>query len=150
MATKLERIYTVPLKKAYGTLRKNRARKAVKLLRSFAAKNMKTDEENVRISTGINAQIWARSIQHPPRRIKVKMLKEEEDGSEVVKVMLLDETWKVVKINYPEEAEKKPEKKEEKKEEKPAEKPGAQKAEKKPEKKEEKESPKPEKAKEVK
>ncbi|MCC7570418.1 50S ribosomal protein L31e [Candidatus Micrarchaeota archaeon] len=107
----MERIYTIPLSEAYKTIRQKRARKAVKIIRSFAAKHMHVEEENVRMSMGVNSKIWARSIQKPPRKIKVKIIKEKEDDTEVVKVMLLDETWKVVKINYPdEEGESKKEK----------------------------------------
>jgi len=98
-----ERIYTVPLSEAYSAVRGKRARKAVKVLKMFASRHMKVDIDNVKISAGVNSLIWSHGIQKPPRKIKVKMVKEKEDDAEVVKVMLLDEKWKVVKINYPEE-----------------------------------------------
>lgn len=98
-----ERIYTVPLSKAYSTVRTKRARKAISILKLFTARHMKVDVDNVKISSGVNSLIWKRGIQKPPRKIKVKMVKEENDGNPIVKVMLLDETWKVIKIHYPEE-----------------------------------------------
>ena len=98
-----ERIYTVPLSEAYSAVRGKRARKAVKVLKMFASRHMKVDIDNVKISAGVNSLIWSHGIQKPPRKIKVKMVKDKEDDAEVAKVMLLDEKWKVVKINYPEE-----------------------------------------------
>ncbi len=100
-----ERIYTVNLSKAYNAVRYKRARKAVKLLKIFAARHMGCELNNVRVSAGVNSLIWTRSAGKPPRKVKVKMVKEKQGESNVdmVKVMLLDEKWKVIKINYPEE-----------------------------------------------
>jgi len=100
-----ERIYTVNLSRAYSAVRYKRARKAVKLLKIFAARHMGCELNNVRVSAGVNSLIWTRSAGKPPRKVKVKMVKEKQGESNVdmVKVMLLDEKWKVIKINYPEE-----------------------------------------------
>jgi len=100
MVDKLERIYTVPLGKAYDVVRNRRTRRAVKLLREFAGKHMKAEE--VLISNALNSYLWERGIKKPPRRVKVRLIK--EDGT--VRAYLADE-----KIEAP--------KKEEKKEEKP-------------------------------
>ena len=100
-----ERIYTVNLSKAYSAVRLKRARKAVKLLKIFAARHMSCELNNVKVSAGVNSLIWTRSAGKPPRKVKVKMVKEKQGESNIdmVKVMLLDEKWKVIKINYPEE-----------------------------------------------
>lgn len=74
---KLERIYTIPLSKAYDYIRTRRTERAVKLLREFVARHMKVELENVRISEGVNSLLWRDSIQKPPRRIKVRVVKEE-------------------------------------------------------------------------
>ncbi len=99
----MERIYTIPLVDAYNGLRTKRARRAIKFIKLYASKHMKVDLANVKMSEGVNSLVWVHGIQKPPRKVKVKMIKEKEDDIETVKVLLLDETWKVVKINYPEE-----------------------------------------------
>lgn len=111
---KLERIYTVPLVKAYEYLHTRRTERAVKLLRAFVAKHMKADIENVRISEGVNKLLWRDSIQKPPRRIKVRVVKE----GEMAKAWLLGEEEEMKKI---EDAKKKAEEAKRKEEEKKAE-----------------------------
>ncbi len=83
----LERVYTVPLGKVYNYPRTRRAIKAAKMVRSFIARHFKTDVENVRLSNMVNAYIWKRGIQKPPRRIKVKAKK----FNEKVFVFVMDE-----------------------------------------------------------
>jgi large subunit ribosomal protein L31e len=73
-----ERIYTVPLwiklRRTHGL---KRAKKAAKFLREFVARHMKNP--NVKISTEVNEQIWARGIRNPPRRIKVRVVRTSEE-----------------------------------------------------------------------
>ncbi len=77
------RIYTIPLKRAYYSPRHRRAKKAVSLVREFILRHMKA--EKVIISQHLNEKIWSRGIQKPPRRIRVKAVKDSEG---VVKVDL--------------------------------------------------------------
>lgn len=78
-----ERVYTVPLKiKGRGL---HRAKKAVKILKEFISRHMHS--ENVKIMTEVNEKIWSRGIRNPPRRIKVKAVRTEEN---VVKVYLFE------------------------------------------------------------
>ncbi|HNT60540.1 MAG TPA: 50S ribosomal protein L31e [Candidatus Bilamarchaeaceae archaeon] len=72
----LERIYTIPLGKAYDLSRVRRAGSAVKIVRSFLARHMKAEKGAVRVSAGINELLWARGIQKPPRKIKVRAVKD--------------------------------------------------------------------------
>jgi large subunit ribosomal protein L31e len=131
----LERIYVVPLRRAYETPRTKRSRKAVKILRSFISRHMKAEEMDVAISEGVNSLIWKRGIQKPPRKIKVRAVK---NGEKVV-VSLLDE-----KVKAGEAKEPKPKKEEAKPAEKPKEKEKAEPAkETPPEKKEGKTEPEP-------
>lgn len=74
---KLERIYTIPLGKAYESARNKRAPKAIKILRDFAVKHMKAEDGNVFLSEALNKYIWQRSIQKPPRKVKVRLIKDE-------------------------------------------------------------------------
>jgi large subunit ribosomal protein L31e len=94
----LERVYIIPLKDAYEKPRTRRAYYAVKIIREFAKRHMKADQ--VKISKGVNETIMRDGIQKPPRKIKVKIIKENA----VARVFLFDE-----KIEKPEE--KKQEKK---------------------------------------
>ena len=73
---KLERIYTVPLGKAYEAVRDKRVPKAVKILKKFAARHMKADGERVTLSENLNKYLWERSIQKPPRKVKVRIIKD--------------------------------------------------------------------------
>lgn len=111
---KLERIYTVPLGDAYDAIRNKRVPRAVKLLRAFIARHMKADGERILLSGALNAHLWSHSIQKPPRRVKVRLVKEES----VIRAYLADE-----KAEEPKEKAGKKEKEAPKKEEaKPAEK----------------------------
>jgi large subunit ribosomal protein L31e len=74
--TEIERIYTVPLSRAWITARHRRTRRAVNMLREFAEKHMKSSE--IKITTELNEEIWKRGITKPPRRITVKMEKDED------------------------------------------------------------------------
>ncbi len=81
----LERIYIVPFGKAYNGSRTVRSRKAIKLLREFMCRHMKSEPAEIAISTGVNELIWARGMQKPPRKIKVRALK--KDGRTLVMLM---------------------------------------------------------------
>jgi large subunit ribosomal protein L31e len=82
----LERIYTVPLGRAWIAPRYRRAEKAVTVLRTFVERHMKPS--SVVIDTKVNEAIWSRGIEKPPRRIRVRMAK-DDDG--VVTVTLAEE-----------------------------------------------------------
>ncbi|MEM3555690.1 MAG: 50S ribosomal protein L31e [Candidatus Micrarchaeia archaeon] len=88
MVEEIERVYTVPLGKAYLTVRGKRARRAVKILKGFLAKHMKTEEERVKLSKEVNSLLWSRGIKKPPRRIKVKA---KRDAKGEVSVSLVEE-----------------------------------------------------------
>lgn len=74
---KLERVYTVPLTQAWITPRHRRTKRAVKVLREFAERHMKSSE--IKIDEGLNERLWSRGITKPPRRITVRM-ERDEDG----------------------------------------------------------------------
>lgn len=120
LESKLERIYTVPLGKAYEALRTKRAQRSVKLLRAFVSRHMKSDE--VIISNTVNAFLWQHSIQKPPRKVKIRAIR--EDGK--VKVYLTDEK---IEDKKEQKQEKKPEQKTEPKTEQKQEKKQDQKTE---------------------
>ncbi|HLE07665.1 MAG TPA: 50S ribosomal protein L31e [archaeon] len=64
-----EKIFTVPLRKAYDSQRTKRAKKAGTLLRQFLQKHMKSEE--VKIGDSLNKAVWVRGIQKPPHKIRI-------------------------------------------------------------------------------
>jgi len=71
-----ERIYTVPLKRAWIAPKYRRAEKAITVLRGFVLRHMKA--ESITIDTKVNEEIWKNGIENPPRRIRVKLSKDDE------------------------------------------------------------------------
>lgn len=73
-----ERIYTVPLRKAYWTgSRLRRANRAVRILQKFVERHMKPEE--LLIQPEVNEHIWSRGIEKPPRRIRIRATKNDEN-----------------------------------------------------------------------
>ena len=84
----VERLYTIPLGKAYNAIRKKRARRAVNMVKNFIIRHMKMEEdEELSIDPGLNEFLWARGIEKPPRRVRVRATK-DRDG--FVKVFLIE------------------------------------------------------------
>jgi len=73
-----ERIYTVPLRKAYWTgSRLKRANRSVRILKEFVERHMKPEE--LLIQPEVNEEIWARGIQKPPRRLRIRATKNADN-----------------------------------------------------------------------
>ncbi len=73
-----ERIYTVPLRKAYWTgSRLKRANRSVRILRKFVERHMKPEE--ILIQPEVNEKIWTRGIQKPPRRVRIRATKNADN-----------------------------------------------------------------------
>jgi large subunit ribosomal protein L31e len=72
-----EKVYTIPLRHVWVvTPRGKRAPRAVRDVRNYVARHMKSDE--VAVSNEINSAIWSRSINKPPRKITVRAVKDKE------------------------------------------------------------------------
>ena len=82
----LSRVYTINLGKAWLTPRYRRTDRVVNMVREFATKNMKSDE--VKIDQDLGRHIWARGKTNPPRKVRVKMVKDDDD---MVTVSLYEE-----------------------------------------------------------
>ena len=90
-----ERIYTIPLRDAWRSPRKHRTPRAIRLIRSFIQRHMKVglkagleeeeEEEEGRliISNEVNEWVWRRGIEKPPRKIRVRAVK-DRDGNVTV------------------------------------------------------------------
>ena len=92
MAKEFDREYNVPLGRAWIYPKQRRSKRAVKLLREFAIRHGKS--EQVKISEEISEQIWENGIRNPPRKIKVRLVK-DKDG--LVTVNTLDSAKTEVK-----------------------------------------------------
>ena len=77
----LEREYVIPLRKVYFLQRTKRAPRAVRFVRRFVKRHVKA--EKVIITNKVNEYIWSRSIEKPPRKIKVKVVKTEDSVAKV-------------------------------------------------------------------
>ncbi len=84
----VERLYTIPLGKAYEAIRKKRANRAVKLVRAFITRHMKLGvEEEITFDSALNEYLWKHGIEKPPRRVRVRATKDREG---LVKVYLVE------------------------------------------------------------
>jgi large subunit ribosomal protein L31e len=86
----LSRVYTINLGKAWLTPMYRRTDRVMNMVREFAIKNMKSDE--VKIDQDLGRHIWARGKTNPPRKVRVKMVKDEDD---IVTVTLYEEAVEI-------------------------------------------------------
>jgi len=83
-----ERIYTIPLGKAWIAPPNKRAPRAVRIIKAFLTRHMKLEahgegeeEEEPKkliISNEVNEKVWRRGIEKPPRKIHVRAAKDKE------------------------------------------------------------------------
>ena len=97
----LSRVYTINLGKAWLTPRYRRTDRVMNMVREFAIKNMKSDE--VKIDQDLSRHIWARGKTNPPRKVRVKMVKDEDD---IVTVSLYEEAVEMAEEEKEEDTEK--------------------------------------------
>ena len=69
------RVYTINLGKAWITPGHKRTDRVVNMIREFAEKHMKSNE--IKLDQDLNRQLWSRGKTNPPRKVRVKMVKEE-------------------------------------------------------------------------
>jgi large subunit ribosomal protein L31e len=77
----LSRVYTINLGKAWITPQHKRTDRVINLIKEFAKRHMKSEE--IKIDQDLNRQIWRRGKTNPPRKVRVKMVK-DEDGIVIV------------------------------------------------------------------
>ena len=71
----ITRVYTINLGKAWITPEHKRTDRVVNMIREFAEKHMKSNE--IKLDQDLNRQLWSRGKTNPPRKVRVKMVKEE-------------------------------------------------------------------------
>ena len=88
-----EKIFTIPLEKAWIRPPNKRAPRAMHMIKAFITKHMKltmrAEEEEEKelpklvISKEVNEKVWTRGIEKPPRKIRVRAAK-DKDGNVTV------------------------------------------------------------------
>jgi len=83
-----ERVYTIPLGRAWIAPPNKRAPRAMRIIKSFVTKHMKLgvrregeeeeEPERLVIDNGVNEVVWRRGIEKPPRKIRVRVAKDKE------------------------------------------------------------------------
>jgi len=79
MAEEEQQIMTVPLRVARTVPRTKRAPRAMKAIVEHVVRHMDTKPEDVWIDPLVNEALWRRGIQKPPHRIRLKVIKFEDE-----------------------------------------------------------------------
>ena len=69
-----EKIYTIPLRDAFRKARDKRVPYATRLIRNYVKTHAKVG--TVKLGSRLNESLWQRGIQKPPRRVRVKVVKD--------------------------------------------------------------------------
>ncbi len=73
----LARIYTINFSKAWLTPKHKRTDRVVNMIKEFAIKHMKSSQ--IKIDQELNRYIWERGKTSPPRKVRVRIVKDEDD-----------------------------------------------------------------------
>ena len=71
-----EKFYDLNLRRIWNAPREKRTPRAIRFLREFVSQRMKTSE--VSLSEETNSMIWQRGISKPPRKIRIRVVKDKE------------------------------------------------------------------------
>lgn len=71
----LSREYVINLRRTREVSRTKRAKYAVGLIRRFVARHLKVELKAVKIGQKLNMALWSRSIEKPPRKVRVAVEK---------------------------------------------------------------------------
>ncbi len=72
-----ERLYTIPLRKSFlKAVRYKRTAKAVKTVREFLVKHLKS--EDIKLGKYLNQKLWERGMKNPPAKVQVKVIQKGE------------------------------------------------------------------------
>lgn len=76
-----EKFYDLNLRRIWTAPREKRTPRAVRYVKNYAAQRMKTDD--VSLAEETNSLLWARGIAKPPRKIRIRVVK-DKDGKVIV------------------------------------------------------------------
>jgi len=79
-----ERVVTVPLRDVQAVPSHERADRAMRLIREHLAKHFSVDEDAVRLDPSINEAVWSDGRSNPPRKLRVRAARFDEDGEAIV------------------------------------------------------------------
>lgn len=80
--TEIKREYVVPLRRGFqNTPRYKRTHKAIRVLKEFIVKNMKSDD--VKIGKRLNDFMWKHGIKNPPAKVNVVAIKDKDNQVKV-------------------------------------------------------------------
>jgi len=79
-----ERVVTVPLRDVHAYPSQERAGKAMGLIREHLAQHFSVEEEAVRLDPAVNEAVLARGPSKPPRKLRVRAARFDEEGEAVV------------------------------------------------------------------
>lgn len=71
-----EQIYVIPLREVKKAPRWKRSPRAIKEIRVFLTRHMKSDD--IKLDKSINEKVWERGCEKPPRKIRVRAMKFED------------------------------------------------------------------------
>jgi large subunit ribosomal protein L31e len=71
------RIYTINFGKAWLTPKHRRTDRVVNMIKEFATKHMKSSQ--IKIDQDLNRYIWQKGKTNPPRKVRVRLVKDEDD-----------------------------------------------------------------------
>jgi large subunit ribosomal protein L31e len=72
-----EKMFTINLGRVWVAKPKRRAPRAINTVKEYMKRHMKSDD--IVITNEVNEQIWSRGIEKPPRRVKVRAVKDNEN-----------------------------------------------------------------------
>ncbi|PSQ09775.1 50S ribosomal protein L31e [Halobacteriales archaeon QS_5_68_33] len=79
-----ERVVTVPLRDAAAAPKQEQADKAMSIVREHLAKRFAVEGDAVRLDPSINETVWSNGRGNPPRKLRVRAARFEEEGESVV------------------------------------------------------------------
>ena len=78
---KVTRELTINLnKRLHRVTYKKKARRAIKAIKQFAAKMMKTDD--VRVDVKLNKDVWRRGIRNVPKKFRIRIDRKRNDDED--------------------------------------------------------------------
>lgn len=83
MAEQEERIMVIPLRASRKAPRSSRANRAVKAVKEHVVRHLKAKPERVWVDPKVNEILWARGKKNAPTKLRVKVIKFEDELVEV-------------------------------------------------------------------
>ncbi|MEM0000743.1 MAG: 50S ribosomal protein L31e [Desulfurococcaceae archaeon] len=79
-------LHIIPLRRVYFGRRKNRADRAIRLVKKYLARHYK-EAEKIAVDPALNNYVWSRGREKPPRKVVVEVRFDKE--SKTLRVLLV-------------------------------------------------------------